>query len=141
MTMSYDSEYIQPMRDSMTKRGFTELKTADEVEEFLTGDPGTTLVYVNSVCPVSAHGRKALFTCLESIETKPDRFATVFAGQDREATGKAREFFTGYPPSSPAVVLLKNGAVVYMMEQPFIRVNEVGVLVSELKNEIEKHCK
>src|SRR5687768_5037412 len=98
----YPEELVQPMRADLTSAGFDELRTTEEVDKTLT-EKGTTLVYVNSICGCSARmGRPAVKYAVEQASAKPDRLTTVFAGQDKEATDKARSYFTGYPPSSPS---------------------------------------
>ncbi|HET9867589.1 MAG TPA: BrxA/BrxB family bacilliredoxin, partial [Nitrospira sp.] len=103
----YPEELLTPMRADLTSAGFEELRTAQDVEQTLT-EKGTTLVYVNSICGCSARmGRPAVKYAVQQASAKPDRITTVFAGQDREATEKARSYFTGYPPSSPSIALLR----------------------------------
>ena len=110
MGMSFDRymrDMVQPMRDELTSLGIKELTTPEEVEEVLPAK-GTTLVVVNSVCGCAGQARPGVAIALEN-QVKPDHLYTVFAGQDKEATAKAREYFAPYPPSSPSIALLKDG--------------------------------
>lgn len=115
MSMAYE-EYMRqlviPMREELTKNGFKELKTAEEVEEFMENVDGTTLVMVNSVCGCAGGlARPAVNYALANTPKKPDHLVTVFAGQDKEATAKMREYFGDIPPSSPSMALLKGKEV------------------------------
>ena len=114
--MPYSELMIAPMRQDLVRLGFKEMRTQDDVEGLLESD-GTVLVAVNSVCGCSAGGmRPAMAMALQNTK-KPQLLTTVFAGQDLEATEKAREYFVGYPPSSPSVAILRNGELAYMMER------------------------
>jgi putative YphP/YqiW family bacilliredoxin len=112
----YDERLLTPMRRDLTDVGFTELRTVDEVDEALQ-KPGTSLVLVNSVCGCSARMARPAARIAVTHSSKPEHFYTVFAGQDAEATARARSYFTGYPPSSPSFALLRDGQVVWMMER------------------------
>jgi putative YphP/YqiW family bacilliredoxin len=136
----YPEELLTPMRADLTSAGFEELRSAKEVDETLT-EKGTTLVYVNSICGCSARmGRPAVKYAVQQASAKPDRLATVFAGQDREATDKARSYFTGYPPSSPSVALLRDGQLVWMMERWQIEGRPPQVIAQEIQQALEEHC-
>src|SRR5262245_22084066 len=105
------------MRDELTRVGFEELRTTEEVDDALQSAQGTLLVAVNSVCGcASGRMRPAVHLALRN-QSRPDRLLTVFAGQDADATARAREYFTGYAPSSPSVALLKDGELVFMLER------------------------
>lgn len=137
----YDERFVTPMRDELTRVGFTELKTAEEVDEMLKETPGTTLVLVNSVCGCSARmARPAVRMALENSGTKPEHLTTVFAGQDVDATARARSYFTGYPPSSPSIALLKDGKLVYMMERWQIESRPANVIAADLVAAFDSHC-
>lgn len=142
--MSYDaymSQVIQPMRDELTRVGFQELKTPEEVEQALSGLKGTALVVVNSVCGCAAGlARPAVAHSLKH-EVKPEHLYTVFAGQEKEATAKAREYFTGYAPSSPSFALLKDGELVGMIERHQIENNDAETISNLLTSLYEQHCK
>lgn len=136
----YPEELLTPMRADLTSAGFEELRTAKDVDETLTGK-GTTLVYVNSICGCSARmGRPAVKHAVGQASAKPDRLATVFAGQDREATDQARSYFTGYPPSSPSIALLRDGQLVWMMERWQIEGRPPQVIAQEIQQALEEHC-
>jgi putative YphP/YqiW family bacilliredoxin len=137
----YPEEMLAPMRADLTGIGFEELRTPDAVDEKLT-EKGTTLVYVNSICGCSARmGRPAVRMALESANAKPDRLTTVFAGQDRDATEKARGYFTGYPPSSPSIALLRDGELIYMMERWQIEGRPAPEIARDLAAAFEEHCR
>src|SRR5262249_14507903 len=115
--MMYPEEMVQPMRAELTRLGFKELRTPAEVDTTLAGSKGTVLVVVNSICGCAAgKARPAVALALEH-GARPDTLTTVFAGQDTEATGRARAYFTGYPPSSPSIALLREGKLVWMLER------------------------
>src|ERR1043166_8748492 len=114
---TYDEHFVTPMRRELTDIGFSELKTPDEVDRAVTETPGTTLVVVNSICGCAArNARPAVRIALEN-PAKPEHLTTVFAGQEIEATERARGYFTGYAPSSPSMALLKDGKLLYMLER------------------------
>jgi putative YphP/YqiW family bacilliredoxin len=142
--MSYE-EYmrsvVQPMRTELTSIGFEELLTPEDVEAKFENMKGTAIVVVNSVCGCAAGlARPAVAYSLQHSEKKPDHLYTVFAGQDKEATAKAREYFTGYPPSSPSFALLKDGKLVYMMERHQIENRPLEVIAKDLMEAYEKYC-
>jgi len=136
----YPEELLTPMRADLTSAGFEELRSAQDVDQALA-EKGTTLVYVNSICGCSARmGRPAVKYAVEQASAKPDRLATVFAGQDREATDKARSYFTGYAPSSPSIALLRDGQLVWMMERWQIEGRPPQVIAQEIQQALEEHC-
>ncbi|MBI3792431.1 MAG: BrxA/BrxB family bacilliredoxin [Gemmatimonadetes bacterium] len=114
--MNYPEMMIVPMRQELTRAGVEELRTADAVDEAVKR-PGTTLVVVNSVCGCAARNARPAITMAMQHGTKPDHATTVFAGQDLDATARARQYFTGYAPSSPSIALLKDGQLVHMIER------------------------
>ena len=115
--MPYPESFIGPMRQELTRLGVRELKTADEVDTLLRAERGTVMVVVNSMCGCAAgKARPGIARALQHA-VKPDVVATVFAGGDIDATDRARSYFTGYPPSSPSVAILRDGKLVYMMER------------------------
>ncbi|MEQ8819910.1 MAG: BrxA/BrxB family bacilliredoxin [Sumerlaeia bacterium] len=139
--MLYDPIMVQPMRDEVTEIGFTELTTPEAVDEALGNLQGTALVFVNSVCGCAAAGaRPSLRLALEGAEKKPEHLYAVFAGQDREATNRARSYFTGYSPSSPCVALLKDGEVVHMIERHHIEGNMPEMIANSLKFAFQENC-
>ena len=136
----YPEPMIAPMRHELTRLGVEELRTAADVDAKLKGTPGTTLVVVNSVCGCAArNARPAIARALQHA-TKPDAVTTVFAGQDREATERARAYFTGYQPSSPSIGLLKDGKVVYMLERFQIEGRSSDEIARDLTAAFDRHC-
>jgi len=110
----YDPEMVQPMREELTRLGFEELRTPDEVDAVLASERAATLVIVNSVCGCAArNARPAAALAIQNDRRRP-RLVTVFAGQDADATARARNYFTGYAPSSPQIALFKDGQLVFM---------------------------
>ena len=135
-----DERFLTPMRQELTRLGVEELRTADEVDAKLKDAKGTTLVVVNSICGCAARmARPAVALALES-PTKPDHLTTVFAGQDVEATERARSYFTGYPPSSPSIALLKDGQIVFMLERWQIEGRAADDIAEDLVSAFEQHC-
>ncbi|WP_454192593.1 BrxA/BrxB family bacilliredoxin [Paenibacillus sp. Marseille-Q7038] len=144
MSMSFDQymrDMVQPMRDELTNLGIKELRTAEEVEANLPEAKGTTLVVVNSVCGCAAgQARPGVAQALEN-EVKPDQLFTVFAGQDKEATAKAREFFAPYPPSSPSIALLKDGELVHFIERHQVENRSAEDIAADLTDAFNRYCK
>jgi putative YphP/YqiW family bacilliredoxin len=127
------------MRDELTRLGFEELRTPDLVDEAVQR-PGTTLIVVNSVCGCAAgKARPGIALALQS-RVRPDHLATVFAGGDIDATARAREYFAPYAPSSPAVALMKDGKVVYMMERRDIESAPADSIARRLQDAFTQHC-
>lgn len=136
----YPEELVQPMRAELTQIGFDELRTPAQVDEKLP-EKGTTLVVVNSICGCAARmARPAVKIALEQSSAKPEHLATVFAGQDRDATERARSYFTGYPPSSPSIALLRDGNIVFMLERWQIEGRPAPDIAADLKDAFEEHC-
>ena len=136
----YPEFMIAPMREELTRFGVRELRTAGEVDDALTQTSGTVMVVVNSVCGCAAgRARPGVALALDHA-VKPDLVATVFAGADTEATERARGYFTGYPPSSPAIALFKDGKLVYMMERHQIENQEAGAISAQLTAAFDTHC-
>ena len=138
--MPYPEELIAPMRQDLVQLGFKELRTSDEVDEVLGTERRTTIVAINSVCGCSAGGMRPAVGVSLTNEIKPDVLVSVFAGQDLEATERAREYFTGYPPSSPAIALMKEGELVYMMERHQIEGRHPLEIADTLKAAYDEHC-
>ena len=135
----YPEFFIAPMRDELTKLGMIELRSAEQVDNTLTKE-GTVMVVVNSVCGCAAGKARPGVALALDHNVKPDVLATVFAGADVEATERARSYFTGYPPSSPAGALLKDGKLIYLMERHQIENQEAPTIASELTAAFDKHC-
>lgn len=137
----YDERLVTPMRQELTSLGFEELRTAADVDRAIAEAPGTTLVVVNSVCGCSArNARPAVRLALAGAAPKPTRLATVFAGQEVEATARARSYFTGFAPSSPAIALLKDGALVHMIERRDIEGRAPADIAQDLRQALDRHC-
>ena len=135
----YPEFFIAPMRAELTRLGAVELRSAEQVDDTLSRE-GTVMVVVNSVCGCAAgKARPGVALALEH-DVKPDIVATVFAGADVEATERARGYFTGYPPSSPAVALLRDGKLIYMLERHQIENQEGTSIARELTEAFDKHC-
>ena len=136
----YDEMIVEPMRRELTRLGIEETRTAAEVDAVLGEKKGTTLVVVNSVCGCAAGmARPAVAMALEH-DTKPDRMITVFAGNDAEATARARAYFVGYRPSSPSIALMKDGQVVKMFERWQIEGRQAHDIAAELTAAFDEHC-
>lgn len=136
----YDPQLVQPMRDELTRVGFSELRTADAVDQALRGTPGTVLVMVNSVCGCAARNGRPAAVLAVAHPKRPARLFTVFAGQDGEATERARSYFTGYPPSSPSLALLKDGELVFMLERRRIEGRPAPEIAADLTAAFDRHC-
>lgn len=138
--MPYDERFVAPMREELTRLGITEMRTPDEVDATLKNARGTTLVVVNSICGCAArNARPAVAAALRSGK-RPDTLTTVFAGQDIEATSRARSYFTGYQPSSPQIALLRDGQLVYMLERNQIEGRSADAIAGDLVAAFEEHC-
>ena len=136
----YPEFMIAPMREELTRVGVRELRTADDVDEAVTKTPGTTMVVVNSVCGCAAGKARPGVALALQHSAKPDHVTTVFAGADVEATERARGYFTGYPPSSPSIALLKDGKLIYMMERHQIENQEAAAIANQLTAVFDSHC-
>jgi putative YphP/YqiW family bacilliredoxin len=131
---------VAPMRKDLVRIGFQELKTPEEVDSVLGREKRTTLLAVNSVCGCAAGMmRPAVYLSLQG-EAKPEVLTTVFAGQDMEATDRAREYIAGYPPSSPSVALFKDGELVYFMERHQIEGRYPEEIAADLRAAFATHC-
>ena len=138
--MMYDERYVTPMRQELTQLGVEEMRTPEEVDAKLKDSKGTTLVVVNSICGCAArNARPAVAKALQHA-AKPDALTTVFAGQDVPATQRARSYFTGYPPSSPQIGLLKDGKLVFMLERHQIEGRTSGEIADDLVAAFDRYC-
>ncbi len=137
--MPYPDLLVAPMREDLVKLGFQELRSAEEVEKNLEGRDDPTLVVVNSVCGCAAGNMRPGVAMSLRHSTVPPVLTTVFAGQDLEATEKAREYFTGYPPSSPSIALLKDGELVWMMERHQIEGRGPEQIAQDLAAAYDEH--
>lgn len=136
MSMAYEEymkQMVLPMRQELSQEGFQELQTAEEVEQFMESVEGTTLVVVNSVCGCAAGlARPAATQAVSESENKPDHLVTVFAGQDKEATAKMREYFVGIEPSSPSMALMKGKEVIHFIPRHDIEGQPMEVIKENL---------
>ena len=138
--MPYPEYLIAPMRGEMTDMGARELRTAAAVDERVKNSSGTVMLVVNSVCGCAAgKARPGIATALQNAN-RPDVVATVFAGADIDATDRARQYFTGYAPSSPSIGLLRDGKLVYMMERSQIETRNAEMIAAELTQAFDKFC-
>jgi len=138
--MPYPEMMVAPMRQDLVRVGFRELRSRGEVDEVLEHEKGTVMVVVNSVCGCAAGSlRPAVGLALQN-DAIPEVLTTVFAGQDLDATHRAREYFAGYPPSSPSVALMKGGEVVYMMERHQIEGRYPNQIADDLREAFDQHC-
>jgi putative YphP/YqiW family bacilliredoxin len=136
----YDPKLVQPMRDELTRIGFEELRSAESVDRALAAKDETVLLVVNSICGCAAgKARPAVALALRGA-VKPDRLTTVFAGMDLDATARAREYFEGYPPSSPQIGLLKNGRLLHMLERKDIEGRDAPAIAGDLTAAFETFC-
>lgn len=136
----YPEELVAPMRAELTGIGFTELRTPEAVDAALKDTRGTTLVVVNSVCGCSARNARPAAAIAIRHAKKPERLTTVFAGQDADATARARSHFTGYPPSSPQIGLLRDGKLVFMLERWQIEGRPAEEIAQDLVAAFEQYC-
>ncbi|HET7248518.1 MAG TPA: BrxA/BrxB family bacilliredoxin [Gemmatimonadales bacterium] len=136
----YDPRLVQPMREELTRIGFQELRTAAEVDAALAKETTTTLVVVNSVCGCAARNARPAATLAIQHPKRPARLMTVFAGQDAEATARARSYFTGYAPSSPQIALLKDGKPVFMLERRNIEGRSATDIAADLVDAFDRFC-
>jgi len=135
----YPAELVKPMREDLTNVGFEELHTIEAVDQAIAKE-GTTLVVVNSVCGcAAANARPGARMSLENAK-RPDNLVTVFAGVDKEATNKAREYMIPFPPSSPSMALFKDGELVHMLERHHIEGRPAELIAENLMDAYNEHC-
>tara|TARA_B000000475_G_scaffold236886_1_gene205128 strand:- start:859 stop:1272 length:414 start_codon:yes stop_codon:yes gene_type:complete len=136
----YPEQVCTPMREELTSAGFQELRTVEQVDNILNKTNGTILVLVNSVCGCAAGScRPGALLSLDN-DKKPDILTTVFAGQDKEATERARSYMHPYPPSSPSIALFKDGELVHFIERHDIEGNLKNVIADKLIAVYNKYC-
>jgi putative YphP/YqiW family bacilliredoxin len=138
--MPYPEMLIAPMRGEMTGMGARELKTAAAVDDAVKNTRGTLMIVVNSVCGCAAGKARPGLSMALSHERRPDVVATVFAGADIEATDRARSYFTGFPPSSPSIGILREGKLVYMLERRDIESRSAEMIAAELIRAFDEVC-
>jgi len=140
--MPYPEIMIHGMREELAQLGIEETKTTEAVKDAVENTDGTVMVVVNSVCGCAAGGvRPGIAMALQNSEAKPDRAITVFAGADIDATETAREYFTGYYPSSPAIGFLKNGQLVKLFERRDLEGRHPMTIAQELIDAFNSYCR
>ena len=136
----YNPALVKPMREELVSIGVKELLTAEDVDQYLKDKKGTQMIVVNSVCGCAAGGARPGVALALTHSKQPDSVATVFAGQDKEATERARSYFHGYPPSSPSAALFKDGEIVYMLERTDIEGYSPQEIAQKLVSAFEEFC-
>ena len=135
----YPEIMVIPMREELSRAGIQEARTAADVDAALA-KPGTTMVVVNSICGCAAGKMRPGVRLALQNATLPDQSVTVFAGQDREATERARSYFEGQPPTSPAIAILRDGKLVYLMQRSLIETNTAQAIAQELARAFNEYC-
>lgn len=136
----YDPRLVQPMREELTRIGFQELRTRGDVDLALATGNDSVLVVVNSVCGCAARNARPAAALAVQHPKRPKQLFTVFAGQDADATARARSYFTGYPPSSPQIALFKDAKLVFMLERKNIEGRAAPDIAADLTAAFERHC-
>ncbi len=138
--MPYPEELVTPMREELTENGFKELKTAEDVDNAFTNQKGTMILVINSVCGCAAgNARPGVRMALQNAK-KPDHCYTVFAGQDLDATQRARQYTVPYPPSSPSIAFFKDGKLVDFVERHMIEGRPAELIAQHLVAQFDEHC-
>ena len=137
--MTYPEPFIAPMRAELTRLGVKELRTPEQVDEAVQSK-GTVMIVVNSVCGCAAGKARPGIALALQHQRRPDLAATVFAGGDVDATDRAREYFTPYPPSSPSIGLLQDGKLVFIMERRDIENRDAASIAARLTAAFDEHC-
>ena len=138
--MPYHETMVKPMREEVTRHGVTELRTVAEVDAAIGPGEGTALVFVNSICGCAAGGARPALALALSHGVKPQHLYTVFAGQDLDATARARSYFADYQPSSPSVALVRDGEVVHFVHRHMIEGRSPQAIAADLVAAFEKYC-
>jgi len=136
----YPEIMVIPMREELTRLGIEELRTPEEVDQALKNRPGSTMVVVNSICGCAAGRMRPAVRMAMQNSVRPDHAYSVFAGQEKEATDRARSYFTGQPPSSPSIGILRDGQLVYLMPRSDIERREAPAIAADLKAAFDKLC-
>ena len=135
----YPEMMLTPMREELTKAGITEARTAADVDAAVA-QPGTTMLVVNSICGCAAGKMRPGVRLALQHNTKPDHAVTVFAGQDAEATQRARGYFQGHTPTSPAIAILRDGQLVYLMQRSAIETSTAPAIAQALTKAFDTYC-
>ena len=138
--MPYPEELIKPMREDLTRFGVEETRTPEELDKIVRNTKGTVMVVVNSVCGCAARNARPAAALAIQSDRRPARLVTVFAGQDADATARARSYFTGYAPSSPQIALFKDGQLVFMLERRNIEGRNARDIAADLTAAFEQYC-
>lgn len=138
--MRYDPEAVRPMRDELVRLGAQELGTPDEVDHAIGSGAGTTLLVINSICGCAAANARPAVAIATGHQVQPDRIVTVFAGQDVDATNRAREYMEGFRPSSPSMALFQDGKHVFMLERHQIEGRDAGDIAADLRSAYDRFC-
>lgn len=138
--MPYDERFVAPMREELTRLGVREMRTTEAVDAVLEDAHGTTLVIVNSICGCAARNARPAVAAALGHTKRPDTLTTVFAGQDLDATARARSYFTGYQPSSPQIALFQDGQLVHMIERHQIEGRSADDIARDLMAAFDEHC-
>jgi len=138
--MPYPEFFVAPMRQELVDLGVRELRTPADVDAAIAGTPGTLMIVVNSVCGCAAGKARPGLALALRHGARPDTMTSVFAGFDVDATERARAYFTGRFPSSPAIALLQNGKLVYMLERSEIETRDALGIASELTSAFDRFC-
>ncbi len=136
----YPEIMVIPMREELTRLGIEELRTPENVDQALKNRPGTTMVVVNSICGCAAGRMRPAVRAAMQNSVRPDQSYSVFAGQEKEATERARSYFTGQPPSSPSIGILRDGQLVYLMPRSEIERREAPAIAADLKAAFDRLC-
>lgn len=139
--MRYDPEAVRPMRDELVRLGAEELGTPDDVDRVLGTGDGTTLLVINSICGCAAANARPAVALATGHDAQPDRIVTVFAGQDVEATERARDYLAGFRPSSPSLALFQGGKHVFMLERHQIEGRDATDIAEDLKGAYDRFCR
>ncbi len=138
--MPYSPLLVRPMRDELTTLGVRELVTAKDVDDFMNEKTGTALLVVNSVCGCAAGMARPGIRLALGSANRPDRVASVFAGQDLEATARFRSYVADIPPSSPSIALFKDGELVHFIPRHRIEGRDAQGVARDLTSAFEEHC-
>jgi bacilliredoxin len=136
----YPEIMVVPMREELTRLGIEELRTAQDVDRAVAKHTGSAMIVVNSICGCAAGRMRPAIRAALQHGNRPQKMYTVFAGQDVEATERARGYFTGYPPSSPSIALFRDGKLVHMIQRSDIEHRESVDIANELKRVFDQHC-
>jgi putative YphP/YqiW family bacilliredoxin len=135
----YPELMLIPMREELTKAGVIEARSSEEVDAALAR-PGTTMLVVNSICGCAAGKMRPGVRLALQHTTKPDQVISVFAGQDRDATERARSYFQGHPSTSPAIAILRDGQLIYLMQRSAIETSTAPAIAQELSRAFDSYC-